>query len=83
MSILLYLHKYTYFSYKYSLQMGVNGREWAWMGLYGCDGVRAHGGTVKQGKQRHKWVGRVGFWGMYGREISRQNTYYVCLDING
>ena len=65
------------------MQTGVNGRGWAWMGLYGCDGVRAHGGTGKQGKQRHKWVGRVGFWVMHGREISRQNTYYVRLDING
>ena len=27
------------------MQTGVNGRGWAWMGLYGCDGVRAHGGT--------------------------------------
>ena len=63
--------------------MGVNGCEWAWMGLYGCGGVRAHGGTEKQGKQRYKWVGRVGFWGMHGREISQQNTYYVRLDING
>ena len=48
------------------------------MGPYGCDVVKGHGRTQKQGKQREKWLCRARF-GPYDRGISPRHYVLGCL----